>query len=264
MSDFNYIEYLKNNPLKETKTQSTKLITEAQEMPKEAKMTKTQLKEKIREEILSALNEEEIEEMPLDEAFMNTVIGDVKDKIELAIWQGDTAKWQDYLNKFDGLVKIINAASGPVQANAAAYITPVTAVTAANVIDVMQAIYAAIPVDIINKPDLKIFIGEDISRLYITALTNANLFHFMPTDNSLGEYKLHGTNVGVIPVPGLNGQKAAYALRTSNMFLGVDLEGEDEEVKAWYSEDYDQVMIRLKFKMGVQISQTSEIVKFTW
>jgi hypothetical protein len=200
----------------------------------------------------------------IDEAFMNTVIGDVKDKIELAIWQGDTAKWQDYLNKFDGLVKIIGAASGPVQANAAAYITPVTAVTAANVIDVMQAIYAAIPVDIINKPDLKIFIGEDISRLYITALTNANLFHFMPTDNSLGEYKLHGTNVGVIPVPGLNGQKAAYALRTSNMFLGVDLEGEDEEVKAWYSEDYDQVMIRLKFKMGVQISQTSEIVKFTW
>jgi len=32
MSDFNYIEYLKNNPLfKGEKTQSTKLITEAQE-----------------------------------------------------------------------------------------------------------------------------------------------------------------------------------------------------------------------------------------
>ena len=58
MSDFNYIEYLKNNPLKGTKTQSSKLITEAQETLK-AKMTKSQLKEKIREEILSALNEEE-------------------------------------------------------------------------------------------------------------------------------------------------------------------------------------------------------------
>ena len=67
MSDFNYIEYLKNNPLyKETNTQSPKLITEAQEAPKaKAKgMTKSELKEKIREEILSALNEE----MPLDEA----------------------------------------------------------------------------------------------------------------------------------------------------------------------------------------------------
>ena len=59
MSDFNYIEYLKNNPLfKGTKTQSTKLITEAQEAPK-AKMSKSDLKAKIREEILSALNEEE-------------------------------------------------------------------------------------------------------------------------------------------------------------------------------------------------------------
>ena len=69
MSDFNYIEYLKNNPLKGTKTQSTKLITEAQEAPKaKTMMTKSELKEKIREEILSALNEEEVEDMPIDEA----------------------------------------------------------------------------------------------------------------------------------------------------------------------------------------------------
>jgi hypothetical protein len=94
MSDFNYIEYLKNNPLKETKTQSTKLITEAQDtidslqktaddtakMPAErdearnkmyamkAKMKKSELKEKIREEILAALNEEEaIDEAKKDE-----------------------------------------------------------------------------------------------------------------------------------------------------------------------------------------------------
>jgi hypothetical protein len=96
MSDFNYIEYLKNNPLfKGEKTQSTKLITEAQEdtidslqkaaddtsrMPadrdknrqelysKKAKMKMSELKAKIREEILSTLNEEEMEDMPLDEA----------------------------------------------------------------------------------------------------------------------------------------------------------------------------------------------------
>jgi len=95
MSDFNYIEYLKNNPLKGTKTQSPKLITEAQEdtidslqkasddtakMPADrdearnkmyamkSKMSKSDLKAKIREEILSALNEEEaIDEAKKDE-----------------------------------------------------------------------------------------------------------------------------------------------------------------------------------------------------
>jgi hypothetical protein len=60
MSDFNYIEYLKNNPLfKGEKTQSTKLITEAQEAPKTAKMKMSELKAKIREEILSTLSEDE-------------------------------------------------------------------------------------------------------------------------------------------------------------------------------------------------------------
>jgi hypothetical protein len=73
MSDFNYIEYLRNNPLlKGEKTQSTKLITEAQEAPKAAKMKMSELKAKIREEILSTLSEEEMmddmEDMPLDEA----------------------------------------------------------------------------------------------------------------------------------------------------------------------------------------------------
>jgi hypothetical protein len=57
MSDFNYIEYLKNNPLLKTKT--NKLITESQETS-ENKILK--LKSKIREEILSILNEEDIEE----------------------------------------------------------------------------------------------------------------------------------------------------------------------------------------------------------
>jgi hypothetical protein len=60
MSNFNYIEYLRNNPLlKGEKTQSTKLITEAQEAPKAAKMKMSELKAKIREEILSTLSEDE-------------------------------------------------------------------------------------------------------------------------------------------------------------------------------------------------------------
>ena len=84
MSDFNYIEYLKNNPLKETKTQSSKLITEAQEAPK-AKMKKSELKEKIREEILAALNEEEIEEMPLDEAKKDEEEVDAEVDTEVAV-----------------------------------------------------------------------------------------------------------------------------------------------------------------------------------
>ena len=89
MSDFNYIEYLKNNPLKETNTQSPKLITEAQEAPK-AKMSKSDLKAKIREEILATLKEgEDYEgedfEMPLDEAKKDEEEVDAEVDTEVAV-----------------------------------------------------------------------------------------------------------------------------------------------------------------------------------
>jgi hypothetical protein len=48
------------------------------------------------------------------------------------------------------------------------------------------------------------------------------------------------------------------------MFLGVDLENEEtNDFKFWYSEDFDLVRFKYRFKMGVQVSQTQEIVKFT-
>lgn len=66
MSDFNYIEYLKNNPL--FKGDTSKLITESQEEPKSSKMKKSELKAKIKEQILATLSEEEVsEEIELSE-----------------------------------------------------------------------------------------------------------------------------------------------------------------------------------------------------
>ena len=199
----------------------------------------------------------------IDEAFMNFLMGAQGEKVEVALWQSVSGGGSsDYTSKFNGLIQVIGAASGTINANASAFITPVTAITAANVISVLQAIYAAIPVAILDKEDTRIFIGTDVSRLYQTALINANQFNFIPSADSLGEYYLHGTNVKIVPVPGLNGTSKAYALRTSNMFMGVDLENEEEELKTWYSLDFDSVYMRMKFKLGVQISQPTEIVKF--
>lgn len=199
----------------------------------------------------------------IDEAFMNFLMGAQGEKVEIALWQSVSGGGSsDYTSKFDGLIQIIGAASGTINANASAFITPVTAVSASNIISVLQAIYNAIPVSILDKEDLKIFIPTEWSRFYQIALTAANLFAFAPSPDALGEYYLHGTNVKIVPVPGLNGTNKAYALRTSNMFLGTDLEGEEEELKTWYSQDYDSVYMRMKFKLGVQISQPTEIVRF--
>ena len=199
----------------------------------------------------------------IDEAFMNYIMGSQGEKVEIALWQSVSGGGSsDYTSKFDGLIQIIGAATGVVNANASAYITPVTAITASNIIAILQAIYAAIPVQVLDKEDLRIFMGTDLSRLYQTALTNANLFSFIPNPDALSEYYLHGTNVKIVPVPGLSATNKLYAIRSSNMFMGVDLENEEEELKTWYSQDYDSVFMRMKFKLGTQISQPTEIVKF--
>jgi hypothetical protein len=200
----------------------------------------------------------------IDAAFVETILGTTKEDVEKAIWRGDTASGSSQLKQFDGLVKIINAASGTVQANATPFIaTAVTAITAANIISVVQAVYSAIPVEVLDKTDLTVYMGVDHFRTYQLALTNANLFNFIATDNALGQMKIHGTNVNIVSTPGLTSTNAIYALRDSNMFLGVDLENEQEDFKFWYSEDFDLVRFKYRTKLGVQVSQVAEIVKFT-
>ena len=203
----------------------------------------------------------------IDEAFVNFIMGSQGEKVEIALWQSvlnGTAV--DYTNKFDGLIQIIGASTGKIDANASAFMTPVTAINASNIISAMQGIYLAIPAAILDKEDLRIFVGQDWSRLYQNALVNSSASYYVNNyinTDANGEYYLMGTNVKVVPVPGLNGTNKAYALRTSNMFLGCDLESEEDEMKTWYSQDYDSVFMRMKFKLGTQISQPTEVVRFT-
>ena len=200
----------------------------------------------------------------IDQAFVNTVVGTNGEQMETAIWTGDTGSGNPNLNKFDGLVKIINAASGTVQANATAYVSAVaTAITEANIISILQGVYKAIPIALLDKADFKVNVGTHIFRLYQIALTNANLFNYTSVDNALGEMFIHGTNIKIVSCPGLNNINAIYGLQDANMFMGVDLQGEEESFKFWYSEDFDLVRFKMEYKLGVQVSQVAEIVKFT-
>ena len=89
MSDFNYQEYLKNNPLLQKEAEENKLITESQEVEEQveesveevveetteeiqeevpsSKMKVSELKAKIKEDIISLLQEEEEEEVEVED-----------------------------------------------------------------------------------------------------------------------------------------------------------------------------------------------------
>jgi hypothetical protein len=188
-------------------------------------------------------------------------------QLETAIWQGDTGSANVNLNKFDGFAKLINAASASVvHANTTTYYgTPLAAsagITVSNVVAVLDAVYKAIPAEIVGKDDVAIFVGQDIFRLYTIALKNANLFAYTYDGKADSEFFLPGTSIKVIATPGLNGTSKIYAARISNMFLGTDLLNEEERFELFYAKEADQVRFVSEFKMGVNIAFPAEVVDF--
>ena len=184
-------------------------------------------------------------------------------QLETALWNGDTGSATANLNKFDGLIKLIDAGS-PVLANTSGFVSGgvVTTVSATNVIAATEAVYKAIPVSIINKGDVKIFVGNDWYRLLILAYREKNMFSYNPQDSNAQSFILPATNIEVVAVNGLNGTGDAYAISLSNIALAVDLVDEENSYKMWYSEDNNDVRYRVEFKMGVNVAFTNECVAF--
>jgi hypothetical protein len=188
-------------------------------------------------------------------------------QLETAIWQGDTGSANVNLNKFDGFAKLVNAASASVvHANTTSfYGTPLAAsagITVSNVVAVLDAVYRAIPAEIVGKDDVAIFVGQDIFRLYTIALKNANLFAYTFDGKADSEMILPGTSIKVIATPGLNGTSKIYATDLANLFLGTDLLNEEERFELFYAKEADQVRFVSEFKMGVNFAFPTQVVDF--
>jgi hypothetical protein len=203
--------------------------------------------------------------IPFEQEFTDKKAKTIAAQLETAIWTGDTASANGNLNKFDGLIKLINAASGVIDANVSGFISgaPLTSITPANVIALMDGVYRAIPAKVVAADDMTIFVGQDTFRTYAIALKNANLFHYSFDGKADSEFVLPGTSIKVVAVGGLNGTNDVFAMRLSNMFLGTDLLNEEEKFEIFFAKEADEVRFAAEFKMGVNIAFPDEIVKVT-
>ena len=191
----------------------------------------------------------------------------IASQLETGIWQGDSASANGNLNKFDGFAKLIAAASASVvHANTTTYYgTPLAAsagITTSNVVAVIDAVYKALPAEIVGADDATIFVGMDVFRTYTIALKNANLFAYTFDGKADSEMMLPGTTIKVVAVQGLNGTSKIYGARLSNMFLGTDLLNEEERFELFYAKEADQVRFVAEFKFGVNFAFPAEIVDF--
>jgi hypothetical protein len=204
-------------------------------------------------------------DMIFAEQYSNRKAEKVAEQMEIALWQGDILSANGNLNKFDGLLKLITAASTAVtDANTSTYITggPIASITVSNVVAVFDAIYTAIPAKVVAKDDITIFCGMDTFRLYTIALKNANLFAYNLDIKADSEFFLPGTTVKVVAVQGLNGTNDLVAARISNLFMGTDLLNEEERFEIFFAKESDQIRYVNEFKAGINFAFPDEIVKF--
>ena len=198
--------------------------------------------------------------IPFEEQIGQEKASRIAKLIEVAMWQGDTvtSNTNPNTNRFDGFNKIIDAVSAStVSGNTSA----ATAITTANIEDLIDNMYNAAPADIADADDLVLFVGIDTFKKYTTALRASNLFHYVADSEGM-EIMIPATNVKMIAVGGLNGTDRMFLGRLTNFFVGTDLANEEEELKFWYSEDNDEVRFRACFKYGVQIAFPDQLVRF--
>lgn len=200
------------------------------------------------------------------------IIDDIVNQInrinETADWQGDTGNVSAYLNKYDGLIKIIKAATGTTTATAVA-----GPVTTSNVRTIMQNILAKIATVqvLVGNPNVKIFAGYDIAELYRQKVFADNLYHVTGQGNQKN-MMVEGSVHELVPVHGLDGLGAStgdnpfiFAFDPDRqLYLGVDLENEHEQAKMWVDgSDGETVKYSFRFKRGWQIAFPSEIIEYS-
>lgn len=206
----------------------------------------------------------EKEEIPFEELYFAQKVARVQKAIEVADWQGDTLSATANLNKYDGLVKLIGAAS-PVNGNPTG-ITIATGITSANVIGILTGMAELMPEDIMDADDLKLFVGMDTFLKYQKAIADGNYFHYVVDGDFTAELPLIGfPNVTVVATPGLSGitEGNCYLLRASNIYIGVDLPDEEsDDVRSWYDPNDRIYKVTMAFRRAVNVAFGDQVVEF--
>jgi len=191
------------------------------------------------------------ENIPFEQIFAEEKAEQISALIDDIFWRGNTSTGTGNLSLCNGVKQLLTNTSASASTVAA---TGVTGYTAANAISVVDAVVAAIPDAIIGASNLVIFMSYGDFRTYVTALRNANLYHFDGTAATNFSIMVPGTNIMVKAVRGLSTAGRIYASTADNFYLGTDLLNDGESFKITYNPYTDEVQFLAKWKLGVQIA----------
>ena len=197
-----------------------------------------------------------------EQLYTEEKVSQISSLIDTLIWQGDTSL-TGQTGLCDGFVTLAETtySASTVDGNT----SNATAITANNIVSLVDDMVAAVPVNIIANDDLYLYMGYDTYRLYALALRNQNLFHYTGAEDQGEQFSqmIPGTNVRAIAVKGLNGTNKMFLSAKSNLYAGVDLMSDYENLEIFYSMDFQEVRVVAKWKMGVNAAFWDYVVYFS-
>jgi len=192
------------------------------------------------------------------EYYTNLKLNAIISNTEKAIWQGDVTSTNGQLNRFDGFLKIIDNEATVINGN----ISNATVITKDNVIAIVDDMYAVLDTDSLEKDDLRLAVGYDVAKLYVSAHKDLDLRNYDAIAGTF-EFIIPATNVKMFATSGLNGTSRMILTSAKNAVIGVDLENDEEAFSMRYSEEEFVVKYHANFKKAVQVAFPEQIVEFT-
>lgn len=188
----------------------------------------------------------------LYEEFVDGIMDSIRKRTEALVWQGDTASADDNLNKFDGIIKIIEDETPADQK---------ITITSGSALNNLLSLSTRITQNMTARGNVVAFVDPRISEGVWNSLFFANLYNYAASAN--GEERRLPNGLRLIPAEGLRGTGAVVITPLSNIVIGTDFQNDLERVKFWYSDDDQIWKYIIKFFLGVQIIFPDEIIYAT-
>jgi hypothetical protein len=190
--------------------------------------------------------------LPFEQYLMDGLINNLNKKTEVLMWQGDTSKTGDAnLKWINGFLKIAETETDVVDVT----------IEGTSVYDDIMKVYVALPDEVIERGG-EIYVSPANYRKFLQEMVAKNYFHYASAvEAAPEEFYFPGTNVKVVSTYGLTGvNDAIVGTFAKNLFYGCDMEGDEEDIKVWFSDDDDLYKIKVLWNMGVQIAFPDMVV----
>lgn len=216
------------------------------------------------------------ESIPFEEFFSNYLVEKIAAELEKMVWKSvnpttKTSTLPDGTGNFrffNGFRDAILGASY-IDANTANFGGggTLSALNATTMLEAVQRVYEAAADAVVESDDAVVFVSAQKFRSLAIGIQNG-LGSFVSDGGQLQGYQtemgglsmvMPGTNLRIQATSGLSGTEDVYLARTSNMYVGMDLDSDASSIMSWYSMDQQKFRIAVELTIGAQVAFPSQI-----